>query len=281
MGKNNAKRFEGNGLLALRGSVRFREEFSLHYVLSRKKANRVSKLLGNKVAIVTGATGALGRVVTRTLLEKGIRVVASYRAEEKLAELTDFVGEFKDHLIGVKADVTDEHDAKNLVQAAVEKHGRVDILLNIVGAYAGGRDIANTEESQWDLMMNVNLKSAFLCSKAVLPFMVRQNYGRIVNISSWMAVDKGRRAKSGAYAISKAGVITLTETIAQEVKGYDINVNCVMPSVIDTPANRRNFPKADFSKWVNPRDIAEVIVFLVSDASNVVSGASVPVYGKA
>jgi len=204
-------------------------------------------LLENKVAILTGATGALGRVLAKTLLENGAKVVASYRTEDKWTELLAFVGELKNNLNAVKGDVTDEQSVENLVQKAVEKHGRVDILLNIVGAYVGGTDIANTETSRWDLMMNVNLKSAFLCSKAVLPYMIRQNYGKIVSVSSWMASDKSRRAGSGAYAVSKAGVIVLTETIAEEVKKYDINVNCVMPSVIDTPSNRRNFPKADFS----------------------------------
>jgi len=238
-------------------------------------------MLENKVAVVTGATGALGRVVTKLLLEKGAKVIVSYRKEDKWAELSSFVGHLKNNLVGVKGDVTDEQSVRNLVQRAVEQHGRVDILLNIVGAYVGGTDVANTEESHWDYMMNVNLKSAFLCSKAVLPYMIKQNYGKMVSVSSWMAVDKRRRAKSGAYAVSKAGVIVLTETIAEEVKNYDINVNCIMPSMIDTPDNRRNFPKADFSKWVDPKDIAEVILFLVSDASKAISGAAVPVYGKA
>jgi len=231
--------------------------------------------------VVTGAKGVLGRVVAKTLLENGAIVVASYRTESKLAEFLEFVGEVKGKVTGAKGDVTDEQTVKNLVQKAVEKHGRIDILLNIVGAYAGGAEISNTEESQWNFMMNVNLKSAFLCSKAVLPFMIKQNYGRIVSVSSKTAVEKRWRAKSGAYAVSKAGIIVLTETIAEEVKNYDINVNCLMLSTIDTPDNRRNFPKVDFSKWVDPQDIAEVVLFLVSDASKTISGASIPVYGKA
>jgi NAD(P)-dependent dehydrogenase (short-subunit alcohol dehydrogenase family) len=111
--------------------------------------------------------------------------------------------------------------------------------------------------------------------------MIKQNFGKIVSVSSRAAVEKRWRARSGAYAVSKAGVIVLTETVAEEVKNFDINVNCIMPSVIDTPDNRRNFPKADFSKWVNPKDIANLILFLVSDASKTISGASIPVYGKA
>jgi NAD(P)-dependent dehydrogenase (short-subunit alcohol dehydrogenase family) len=240
----------------------------------------VKVLLENKVAIVTGATGGLGRVVVKKLLESGAQVVASYRDEGKLAELLRFVGDFRDKVTAVKSDVTDEDSVKSFVQKTVEKHGRVDILFNIVGAYAGGTDVVNTEEDTWNMMMNVNLKSAFLCSKAVLPLMIRQNYGRMVNVSSWMAFEKNRRVKSAAYAVSKAGLVVLTETLALEVKNYDINVNCVAPSTIDTPSNRRNMPKADPSKWVDPKDIAEVMIFLVSDKSKVVSGASVPVYGK-
>jgi NAD(P)-dependent dehydrogenase (short-subunit alcohol dehydrogenase family) len=153
--------------------------------------------------------------------------------------------------------------------------------LNIAGAWAGGADVANTDERTWDFMMNVNLKSMFLCCKAVLPFMIKQNFGRIVSVASRAAVEKRWRAKSAAYGVSKAGVVVLTEAIAEEVKDYNINVNCILPSTIDTPANRRNLPKADFSKWVSPKDIAEVIVFLLSDASGTISGAAVPVYGKA
>jgi len=238
-------------------------------------------LLQNKVALVTGATGALGRIVTRILLENGVRVVATYRTENKLTEMLQFVGALRGNVTEIETDVTDGQSVKRLVETTVKKHGRIDFLLNIVGAYAGGTDLATTDESQWDLMMNVNLKSAFLCAKAVLPYMMKQNYGKIVNVSSRTAVEKGRRAKSGAYAVSKAGVIVLTETIAEEVKNYEINVNCIMPSVIDTPDNRRNFPKADFSKWVDPSDIAEVILFLLSNSSNVVNGACIPVYGKA
>jgi NAD(P)-dependent dehydrogenase (short-subunit alcohol dehydrogenase family) len=238
-------------------------------------------LFKNKVALVTGATGALGRVVAKMLLENGARVVVSYRTDAKLAELLEFVGDLWSNVTPVEADVTNEQSVRGLVDKTVGGYGRIDFLVNIVGAYAGGSDVANTEETTWDFMMNVNLKSVFLCSKAVLPFMMKQNYGRIVSVSSRVAVDGSRRARSSAYSVSKAGVIVLTGTIAEEVKKYDINVNCVIPSTIDTPNNRRDFPKADFSKWVDPKDIARLILFLVSDDSKVVSGASVPVYGKA
>jgi len=237
--------------------------------------------LNGKVAIVTGATGSLGRVVVKALLDEGVNVVTTYRSEEKQNEFADFVGEVGGKFTSVQADVTSESSVQALFQKVIDKYGRVDILLNLVGAYRGGSEIANTKESDWDYMMDVNLKSAFLCSKTALLYMTGQNYGKIVNVSARTAVEKRFRSKSGAYAVSKAGIIVLTETIAEEVKKYDINVNCILPSTIDTPDNRRNFPDADFSKWVKLEQVAEVILFLVSDESKAISGASIPVYGKA
>jgi NAD(P)-dependent dehydrogenase (short-subunit alcohol dehydrogenase family) len=237
--------------------------------------------LSGKVAIVTGATGTLGRVVAKALLEHGAHVVSTYRSGEKQKELGDFAGGSSGILTGVQADVADEESVQALFQKVLDKYGRVDILLNIVGSYKGGNEIINTKESDWDYMMDVNLKSAFLCSKAALSSMMKQNYGKIVSVSARTAIEKRFRSRSGAYAVSKAGIIVLTETIAEEVKKYDINVNCIMPSTIDTPDNRRNFPDGDFSKWVKPEEIAKVILFLASDDSKTISGASVPVYGKA
>lgn len=234
-----------------------------------------------KVVVVTGATGALGRVVAKTFLDEGAHVVSVYRSEEKLKELEVFLGETGGMLSSVQADAVDEVSVQSLFQKVIQQQGRVDILLNIVGGYKGGADIANTTVSDWDFMMDLNLKSMFVCSKAALPYMMRQNYGKIVNVAARTAVEKRYRSKSGAYAVSKAGVIVLTETLAEEVKKYDINVNCVMPSTIDTPDNRQNLAGADSSKWVKPEHIAKVLVFLSSDDSKTINGACIPVYGKA
>jgi NAD(P)-dependent dehydrogenase (short-subunit alcohol dehydrogenase family) len=242
---------------------------------------RDSMSSSTKVAVITGATGALGRAAVKAFLNHGARVVSTYRSEEKQNKLIDFLGQAGDSLVSIKTDVTNEADVQALFQKVVEKYGRVDILLNIVGAYKGGAEIANTKEEDWDSMMSTNLKSAFLCSKAALPYMMRQDFGRIINVASRTALEKRYRSKSGAYAVSKAGVIVLTETIAEEVKKYDINVNCILPSTIDTPDNRQMLPEADFSKWVKPEQIAKVILFLVSEDSNTISGAAIPVYGKA
>lgn len=235
--------------------------------------------LKSRVAIVTGSTGALGRVVVKTLLENGAYVVAVYRSEQKQKELVELLGNVGNSVVEIQADVTSEAQVQGLLLKTVEKYGRVDILLNIVGTYKGGTDVSSTPESDWDFSMDINLKSAFLCSKAVLPYMVKQNYGKIVNVSAKPAVEKRVRAKSGAYAVSKMGVKVLTETIAEEVKQY--NINCIIPSTIDTPANRLSLLKGDPSKWVKPEDIAKVVLFLVSDDSKVIRGASLPVFGKA
>lgn len=238
-------------------------------------------MLKDKVAIVTGATGALGRVVTRKLAQNEAKIVALYRTEEALDELHLFLGDLGSHVTGFEGDATVSQSVQGLVKRAIDEHGHVDILLNIVGAYSGGKNLADTDEELWDKMMAVNLKSAFLCSKAVLPHMMERRYGKIVNISAKTAVQRGSRARSGAYAVSKAGIVTLTEALAEETKDHGVQVNCILPSVIDTEANRKMFPKADFTKWVDPEEIAEVILFLVSDTSKPTSGASIPVYGRA
>ena len=236
-------------------------------------------ILDNRVVLITGATGGLGRVVTRRFLVEGAKVAAVYRSEDKFRNLVEYVGH-NPTLEGFKADVTDANSVASLVDAVIKEHGRVDILLNIAGGYTGGKPLPEAEETALDQMVTLNTKSAYLCSRAVIPNMIERNFGRIVNISAKNATPKGRRAGNVAYAISKGGVITLTEALAEEVSKYDINVNCVMPSTIDTPDNRAQMPKADTSKWVNPEDIAEVILFLSSDDSKTISGSSIPVYGK-
>ena len=234
-----------------------------------------------KVILVTGATGSLGRVVVKRLLENGAKVVAFYRTRERLEELASFIGEMSSGMKGFQGDATDEASVGNFVKVAIETYGRIDAIVNLVGGYSGGSDVHETDQNLWDSMMNLNLRSAFLCSKAVTPQMISQNYGKIINVAARTAVERGRRSRSGAYAVAKAGVIVLTETMAEELRRFEINVNCILLSTMDTPANRRDFPKADFFRWVNPRDVAEVILFLVSNASLTISGASIPVYGKA
>jgi NAD(P)-dependent dehydrogenase (short-subunit alcohol dehydrogenase family) len=238
----------------------------------------IEMILKDKVAIITGGTGALGRAVVSAFLQEGAKVACTYIIDEELKGFSSIIEHRKSNVLFIKANVTKEEEVKKTIQETLEGFGRIDILVNVVGGFAYAK-ILDTDEKTWDLMININLKSAFLCVKAVLPHMIKQNYGKIVNISSRPAL-KGS-AGVGAYSASKAGVLNLTETIADEVKDYDINVNAILPSTIDTPANRRDMPNADFSKWVKPEEIARVMVFLASDNSKPISGAAIPVYGKA
>jgi NAD(P)-dependent dehydrogenase (short-subunit alcohol dehydrogenase family) len=236
--------------------------------------------LADKVALVTGATGGLGRVIVRRLVEQGARVAAVYRDEAKFLSLLAEISPPADAVAGFAADVTVEAGVIDLVQNVMARFGRIDIALAVAGAYRGGTDIAGAGTADWDSLMSLNLRAVFLCLKSILPHMVRQNYGRIVAVSARQAVDRKARAKSGAYSVSKAGLIVLIETIAEEFKKYDITANCLLPGTIDTPANRAALSGADASKWVPPEDVAEAVLFLASEDSRAVNGAAIPVFGK-
>jgi NAD(P)-dependent dehydrogenase (short-subunit alcohol dehydrogenase family) len=235
----------------------------------------------DKVVIVTGATGNLGRVLTKKLLEDGATVVTPYRGEETFNELRTYLGPIADNLCGVKGDCTVEENMDELARHTHREHGRIDALFNLVGGYEGGDELEETSEKQWDYLMDLNLKTNYLTTKAVLPYMKKQRYGKIVSVAAKPGAENTRRRKSIPYAVSKSGVITLTEGIAEEVKDLGINANCVVPSTIDTLDNRKQFPKADFEKWVKPEEIADVMMFLASDDSKPTNGAVIPVYGKA
>ena len=230
--------------------------------------------------MVTGATGSLGNTIVKEFLSHGIHVIGTYRTEGSLVSLKNELGQLAGEFQGRQADVTDEGSVNDLFEWVLKEHGQIDVLVNVVGAYAGGSEIWKTSLEEWDGMMKVNLRSAFLCCRAALPSMIERNYGKIVNIAARPALERRYRAKAGAYSVSKSGVLVLTETIAEEVKKLDINVNAILPSTIDTEENRRAMPQADFSKWVPASEIATVIMGLVSDYMRPVSGSAVTVYGK-
>ena len=235
-------------------------------------------MLGNRVVLVTGATGGLGRVVVKRFLAEGATLAAVYRSEGRFNELVEYTGEGK--LTGFKADVTDAVSVSTLAGEVTKQLGRVDVLLNIAGGYSGGLPMNESEETMLDKMVVLNTRSAWLCSRAFLPGMMERNWGRIVSVSAKNATPRGRRAGNIAYAISKGGIITLTEALSEELTKYQVNVNCILPATIDTADNREKMPKADTSKWVSPEDIAEVILFLSSESSRAVTGAAIPIYGR-
>lgn len=230
-----------------------------------------------KVAVVTGAYGDLGSAVSRKLAEAGARLVLVGRDASKLGAFVETLPLTEERMLALTADVTDAGDVAQFVEAAVEHFGQIDLLFNVVGGWAGGATVADTDEQTWDYMINLNLKSVFLVCRAVLPHMAERGYGKIVNISSRTATQSGKR--SSVYAVAKAGVLKLTQAMAAEFKEHGINVNAVLPSTIDTEANRRAMPNADFDKWVTPEQLADVMLWLASDEASTIHGAAVPVYG--
>jgi NAD(P)-dependent dehydrogenase (short-subunit alcohol dehydrogenase family) len=231
----------------------------------------------HRVALITGGTGGLGSAVTGAFLKNGAQVVTTFHSEAGFQELQNSVGAEKTRLTGIRADVTKAAEVQNLVAQTLAQCGRIDILINLVGGYAGGVNVADLPEADWDRMLNLNLKSAFLVCKAVLPQMLQNNYGRLVNTASRGAVEVG--AGVSAYAVSKAGVLTLTKALAQEVKGKNITANVVLPGMIDTPVNRQAMPQAMHSKFVRPESIAQTVLFLASEEARDLNGAAVPIYG--
>jgi NAD(P)-dependent dehydrogenase (short-subunit alcohol dehydrogenase family) len=175
-------------------------------------------------------------------------------------------------------DLTQPSDVRDLVNAVVAHFGRLDAVLNTVGGWSGGKPVEEVSVEEWDHMLSLNLRSAFLLSRAALPPMLKLGWGRIVHVSSKTAVDP--RAKQAGYAVAKMGLITLTEVIAAEVKGSGVTANVILPSIIDTPDNREAMPKADTSKWVPPEQIAATMRFLCSEKSASINGARIPMYGE-
>ena len=228
-----------------------------------------------QVAIVTGGTGALGQAITTTLLETGAIVAIPYVVSEERAALeARLTPDQRAHVHAVAADVSDEGALGKFVQAVRDRHRRVDALVNAVGGFAGG-DLVSTPLAEWERIMKLNLTSVVIACRAVLPGMIAAGSGRIVNIASRAVVPP--QGGFIAYTVSKAAVITLTQALAQEVKGHHVTVNTVLPSTMDTPANRRAMPDADRSGWVGTQDVANVVAFLLSDRAAALSGAAIPV----
>ena len=238
-----------------------------------------SNSLAGSVVIITGAVGNLGQATAQALIGAGARTVLVDRSSERLREQFPAIVESPDHLLAGGADLSNPDSIAKIVASATEKFGRVDALVNTVGAWRAGKPVHEMDLADWDFLFNVNLRTTLACCRAVIPPMLRQGRGKIVNVSSRDGLAGG--AGSSAYSASKSAVLRLTESLAAELKMSDINVNCILPSTIDTPQNRKAMPNADFSKWVAPEALADVILFLISDASRAINGVALPVYGKA
>ena len=217
--------------------------------------------------LITGANGGLGTAVCQEFLAAGAKVIGVAREWKQSARFTTISG-----------DVTTEAGCESMVKQALE-HGPIDALVHLVGGFAGGSPLTETTDQTWDSMMNVNLRAAFCCIRAVLKPMQAAGRGRIVAIGTRMAVDPS--PNFAAYAVSKAALVALVKNVAAEGQKFGVTANVVLPSTIDTPTNRAAMPKADFSRWVAPQSIAKLLVFLASDAAADTSGAVIPIYGRA
>jgi NAD(P)-dependent dehydrogenase (short-subunit alcohol dehydrogenase family) len=222
-----------------------------------------------KAVVVTGALGALGKVVAEQALSRGARVAGIDHAASQLA-----AAENRIELGGV--DLSEAAQAKAAVDAAAGHLGKLDVLINIAGGFAF-ETIAEGDARTWEKMYARNVMTALNASRAAVPHLAASGSGRIINIGAMGALQAG--SGMGAYAASKAGVHRLTEALSAEWKGK-ITVNAVLPSIIDTPANRASMPDADFAKWVRPQELAEIILFLASDAASAITGALIPVSGR-
>jgi NAD(P)-dependent dehydrogenase (short-subunit alcohol dehydrogenase family) len=230
----------------------------------------------DQVVMISGADGNLGEAVVRRVAPTGANLVLISRHYEKLeATFPDLIADEK--ALFVTADLTDASAVQGMAHEAIASYGRIDILLNIAGAFRMGAPVHELDQQTWDFMLNVNTRSVVYLARAVVPHMIDAGRGKIVNVAARNGLEGA--AKMGAYVVAKAGVIRLTETMSAELKQHGINVNCILPGTIDTPANRRAMPKADTSKWVAPEALADVLLFLASDAARAIHGASIPVYG--
>lgn len=227
-----------------------------------------------QVALITGAAGGLGRATAEAFGKAGARCVL---LDNNLKGLRDAYGTDRPERMSIAADLTDETMLMRAVDAALTRFGRIHILCNIAGGFRMGHAVHETPADVWRHMIDLNAGSLINMSRAVVPHMLSKGSGKIVNVAAMGGMRGG--ARMGAYAASKSSVMRLTESMAAELREKNINVNCVLPSIIDTPANRADMPKADPTRWVEPAALADVILFLSSDHARAVHGAALPVVG--
>lgn len=219
----------------------------------------------------------MGRAVSLAFLDEAAHVIVTYRNDQEWKALKSASGRNVSRLVGRQVDVTDEAAVNQLIQRIDAENQRLDVLVNTVGGYVGGIKLWELNAHVLDRMLDLNLRSGYLLSRAVTKVMLKQGHGAIVNVAAKAAIDHG--AGAAAYAASKAAAVAMMDSLAADLKSSGVRVNSILPSIIDTEANRKAMPGADFSKWPKPEQIARVILFLCSDDAKLIHGAAIPVYG--
>ena len=227
-----------------------------------------------RTVLVTGAAGNLGQALAQIFGERGDNLVLVGHRREELA--ATFGNETHGRMFAT-ADLLDQSRVDGVVRLAIERFGRIDVLCNIAGGFRMGTPVHQTSDKDWNFLIDINVRTMLNCVRAIVPHMIERGGGKIVNVGA-AAAQKGA-ALMGAYVAAKSAVIRITESMAAELREKNINVNCVLPTIIDTPQNRTAMPDADPSRWVAPEDLAHVIVFLASNEARAVHGAAVPVSG--
>ncbi len=231
----------------------------------------------DQVVLVTGPTGSLGRAVVHRFDRAGAHLALFDRQPDRLEKVLGDLGKSPSHLLVGSIDLINPDTVESAVRRVMDHYGRIDVLVNTVGGYRAGTPVHETSLETWDFMLNLNARTAFIICRAVVPFMIQSGSGAIVNIGARPGL-KGV-ANASAYGASKSALIRLTESLSAELKFQGINVNCVLPGTIDTEQNRKSMPDANHDRWVKPEAIADVILFLSSDAARAIHGAAIPVYG--
>ena len=233
--------------------------------------------LKGKVAVIVGGEGPLGREVSKKFLAEGAKVIIGWYAQQEWEEANALISDYKGQFIDMNIDATKEEQVQKLMEKAKAAFGSIDILLHMVGMIHIGPMLWETETAVLERLIDTNLKSAFLCTKHAIKIMLEKKSGRIVVFPARVAAEP--QPRFGAYALSKAGLITLTQALREELKDTNITVNAVMPSVMDTWRTRK-MPHAEPEKWVKPSDVAELLCCLCSDEGDALSGSILKVFGK-
>jgi NAD(P)-dependent dehydrogenase (short-subunit alcohol dehydrogenase family) len=235
--------------------------------------------LSEKVAVITGGTGGLGTALVKRLRDRDLKFAVTYLVPDEAAAFEEAIDLDEDRLILRRVDAINAEAVNSFMKEVADTWGAIHMLCSLVGGWAGGRDVEETDDVRFERMLDLNLRSSFYAVRAAVPHLRQAGWGRILLVGS-KAVEETPPGQA-AFNIAKAGVVALTKTVAQELEGTDVTANCLMPSVIDTPATRAALPYADYVHWPTPEEIADVAAFILSEESRVMNGATVRVYGRA